>query len=91
MSDAETIAEVLAAHQDVVFRAIGRFDCVCGASGSGTIVDHTAHQAEMVAAALEPVNRERERVAYNVGYDKAKDDGDFYDITPNPYDTKEEA
>lgn len=99
---AEKIAEVIAAHwsfttdsskKPFVDRCDGCKEAVYswGSPSSEQQKARPAHQAEMVAAALEPANREREETAFNVGYAKAKNDGDFYDVTTSLYGTKEES
>lgn len=98
MSNTETIAEVLYRHPtwSEGFYA-GRSGWAVWCSGCDAPLTDAdalaAHQAEMVSAALEPVIRERERVAWDRGYDGAcadfqRDDGTD---TANHYDTKEEA
>ncbi|WP_417220533.1 hypothetical protein [Arthrobacter sp.] len=54
---AEKIAEVLAAHQQLVYRAPGEFLCPCGAYTDGTIDAHVAHQAEELATTLADLDR----------------------------------
>ena len=62
MSDAEKIAEVLAAHQSFCWGP--QVHCHCGwvkaARSDYGRDEHRAHQAKMVAAALEPAIREGE-------------------------------
>lgn len=93
---AETIAAVLAAHTHKTGIRDGRTHCSCGWSGEkfefGRTL-HRRHQAEMVAAALEPVIREREMAAWDGGYTAACEDIQLGTgtETANPYDTKEEA
>lgn len=100
----EKIAAVLEAHRiGVSITDLEGFGviCHCGAEFQDVFTDHaliahSAHQAAHVAAALEPVSREREKAAWADGF---KQGGPMHDVNyddpdahrRNPYDTKEEA
>lgn len=86
MSDAEKIAEVLAAHRKEMGHRDLRVHCMCGWSSRElpTYVQYAAH----VAAALEPVIRGREKAAWERGVLDSTTGATKF---TNPYDTKEEA
>lgn len=81
---AEKIAAVLAEH-DEIEDTREAFTCICGYGLGNWTGDVGGRFRLHKAAMLEPVIKEREAAAWDEGYHKAKEHGDFYDTNPSTY------